>query len=542
MLKNNLNKIILCATAKSLVAGVWHASLLQHSQVFLHDETGLENFANWLANYPEIPIYLIANAVEEDYRLESLPHSTGREKTELIERKLNQYYRGLIFRTAHFIQREKDKRKDDKFLFVALNNDEFLQSWVNIIQQADAPLVGVYLLPMLSQLLCKQSNATQKLSEPHILLCEKLSSGLRQTYLHNGRLRMSRLIPNVPEDPNQLGYFYLVETQKTRLYLMSKRFISRDVTLSLKLTSLNDDMQAIKQSFSQEPGIDCETLHLRAITKQINIHANSIEKIPELLHMQLLANGHPIDNLAPSTLTKSFQLNIVREWIKKMVMAVSIAGLAMCAYFLLNGLEQQSQFESAKQATQMIEQRHQAILNQSPKTQLTAQALKAAVTLHQKIQQLPKSPHRLMRVMSNVMEKNPEIHLERLRWVQTNDFNVSDETDPNNAITHGSPNGSTMPNPPTNNIVQKVNTTQLFEIGFVNAQIMHFNGNYREAMQQVQQFAEALKLAPEVSQVEILQMPINMSSYTDLRGSTANAQQNEFSSAHFKIKIQLNPI
>jgi len=532
MLKNNLNKIILCATAKSLVAGVWHGNQLQQHDVFLHDETGQERFSTWLENYPDIPIYLIANAVEEDYRLENLPHSTGREKNELIERKLNQFYRGLIFRTAHFIQREKDKRKDDKFLFVALNNDEFMQSWINTIQLADAPLVGVYLLPMLSQILCKQTSAPNTLSEPHILLCEKLSSGLRQTYLHNGRLRMSRLIPNVPEDANQLGYFYLVETQKTRLYLMSKRFISREVTLNLKLVSLHDDMQAIKQSFSQEPGIACETINLRAMTKHININPQSIEIMPELLHMQLLANGHQVDNLAPPLLTKTFQLIKLTEWINKSTLALGLCGLVASTYFLMTGFEHQTQAQNALQATQMIQQRHHETSHQVPNTPLNAQALKTAVMLHQNIQQYPTSPKRLMQVVSDALEKSPEINLNRLRWVQTNDLAFKDEDDLKGLAAEA----TTLP------AENSSNNTQLAELGFISAEISPFYGNYREAAQKVQQFSERLKSASDVAEVEILQTPVNMSSYSDLRGSTENLQNVASAPALFKIKLHLKPL
>jgi hypothetical protein len=83
------------------------------------------------------------------------------------------------------------------------------------------------------------------------LLCEKLSSGLRQTYLHNGRLRMSRLVSNVPAVASQLSYFYLVETEKTRLYLISQRFITRDTPINLVFASVEGDTQHISSAISQ---------------------------------------------------------------------------------------------------------------------------------------------------------------------------------------------------------------------------------------------------------------------------------------------------
>ncbi|MDP2231607.1 MAG: hypothetical protein Q8J73_11810, partial [Methylotenera sp.] len=147
MMKSRPNKLVLCATSQSLLAGLWHAGKLQASQAFNNDAAGHEEFAEFLRQYPATPVYLIADAVEEDYRLESVPHTTGAAKNELITRKLNQFYRGLEYRTAHFVNRELDKRKDDKYLFVALNNAEFLHDWVKVIQDVKVQLVGIYLLP-----------------------------------------------------------------------------------------------------------------------------------------------------------------------------------------------------------------------------------------------------------------------------------------------------------------------------------------------------------------------------------------------------------
>lgn len=508
MFKPNLNKIILCATAKRLLAGVWHADKLQQSLIFLHDESGQQAFKQWLMLYPDVPIHLIANAVEEDYRLEHLPHSTGREKRELITRKLNQFYRGLIFRTAHFIRREKDKRKDDLFLFAALNNDDFLESWLKLIQELDGELVGVYLLPMLSQALCHKPFYVQRLVPTHTLLCEKLSSGLRQTYLHNGYLRMSRLIPDVPEDPSQLGYFYLVETQKTRLYLMSKRFISRDVNLNLLLVSLDDNAQEIRQSFRQEPGIECEVLHASEIFRHLNIETQQLTQTPELLHMQLLAMGQRVDNLAPEALTRTFQLGKVGYWTKIASGALAICSVILAAYFLLTGLEYQTSFENAKNATEMVERRYREQFDNGTQTHLSAQAIKSAVLLQEKINQYPKTPLRAIQVLSLGLEKMQKVHLLQLNWMQTN-ATTADQS------------------------------SVLGEELLVSAEIQPFDGDYRGAKEKVQQFVALLKQHDAVMQVEIVSVPGNANAQQDLRGSTSKISSQHPERAIFKIKLQL---
>src|SRR3989344_2066337 len=245
------DKIILCAISNQLTAGLWRLGKLQSHQVFQNNEQGLADFSLFLTNHSNTKLYFLADAVEEDYRLGTLPHTSGGARREVVERKLSQLYRGITYRAAHFINREQDKRKDDRFLFVALNSSDSIQGWIGIIEEQQAPLVGVYLLPMVSQSLVRR----MKLMAPHILLCERLSSGLRQSYLHNGRLRISRLTPVPPVAQSQLGHFYVSETEKTRLYLISQRFIGSDTPLSMVLPSLDESNKSICHDVEQGVGI-----------------------------------------------------------------------------------------------------------------------------------------------------------------------------------------------------------------------------------------------------------------------------------------------
>ena len=53
MIKGSQNKLVLCATAHSLLAGLWHVGKLQGSQVFANDAAGHDAFAEFLQQYAE---------------------------------------------------------------------------------------------------------------------------------------------------------------------------------------------------------------------------------------------------------------------------------------------------------------------------------------------------------------------------------------------------------------------------------------------------------------------------------------------------------
>lgn len=530
MFKRSQHKIILCATANHILAGVWRAGELQGSQAFGNDEAGRAAFAGFLKEFDATPVYLIADAVEEDYKLEHLPHTSGTAKRELIERKLNQYYRGLVYRTAHFIKRDTEKRKDDQYLFVALTKDEFLKSWIAVIEAVKAPLVGVYLLPMLSQVLVRQL----KLMAPHILLCEKLSSGLRQTYLHNGRLRMSRLVSNVPFDEHQLSYFYLSETEKTRLYLISQRFISQDTPIDFVLVGVNNSAHQITQGFSQEQNLEATYIDLSPTAKQLNLPASLLQQTPELLHMHLLAKGNIVDNLAPVTQTKQYQAGKLKQVIYIATTGLAVFGLSLAGLLFKQGLDYKESLQQAQQDTVIQQHRYDEAAKNFPDTPISADDLRVAVELDQVVTSYPKTPRRLMLVVSHALEQSPEVQLDRLRWALSQDLNLADED-------RLLPAAGVQPQA-TEPPVVPIDPNQLTELGFVNAQFANFSGDYRAALNSVNKLVANLKAQPDVQAVEVIQAPVNVSSYVGLQGSTTDEQSTQRQPALFKLKVILKPL
>ena len=82
--------------------------------------------------------------------------------------------------------------------------------------------------------------------------------------------------------------------------------------------------------------------------------------------------------------------------------------------------------------------------------------------------------------------------------------------------------------------------TKLIQIGFVNAEIKSFNGDYRAALSSVNSFANQLRKNPAVQEVMVLQEPVNVSSFANLQGSTTDeTATTERPPAIFKLEIIL---
>jgi hypothetical protein len=521
------SKIVLCATQHTLIAGRWQFGKLVSHQVFQHDAQGIERFGLFLQKYRHIKVYLMVDAVEEDYRLETAPHTSGIARREMVNRKLSQLYRATPYRMAHFINRAPDNRRDDRFIFAALIQPEILQPWVNQLETYQVPLVGIYLLPMVSQYFLRHL----KTSTTHLLLIELLSSGLRQTYFHNGQLSISRLSPFTEEAKKSPAHFYAVESEKTKFYLISKRYISRDATLNVLIPEHVQDSHLFCRDIRQTQGTTCNTIDLLKLAQGMRLAPALLQGAPELLHMHMLARGGVPGNLAPPKLKKYHQLNVWRQAINGMSVIVLLFGLCLAAFFFKFDFDSALQSEQIEIATQHQVRLYQQVASDFPLTPLPPLELQTVAELERVIMINGKLPGRAMQVLGTVLNVTPEIEINRLVWL------LSNERDPQDVGKRGPETLADAVNVSDTGFLPDSNF--LHEVVFLNGEIRNFTGDYRAALESMNRLVERLKRDEAVAQVMILQVPVNVSSHSNLQGSTADELAAQISRAWFKLRLTL---
>ena len=302
------------------------------------------------------------------------------------------------------------------------------------------------------------------------------------------------------------------------------------------LVSIDGATQHISQGISQEQGIECTDVNLSQFAKNLNLSTSLVQQMPELLHMQLLASGHEVDNLAPETLTKQYQFSRLKKSITIATLIIGFIGLCAAGLVLKQGLDYKSALNQAVQDTTIQQHQYDEVAKNFSVTSISAADLKTAVQLDKTLTSYPKSPRRVMLVVSAAMEQSPEIQLDRLRWALTNDINIKDE-DKLISITApvSEPQANARPQPP-------IDPTKLNELGFITAEISGFKGDYRGALNSVHKFVTTLKADARVAAVDVLQEPVNVSSYVNLQGSTTDEQATQTQPALFKLKVILKAL
>src|SRR5689334_8161209 len=111
------DKLLVSISVRQVSVARWRRRGFAQCVVFAYDEQGYDAFKRHLAQYKKLPVLIMVDAVEEDYRVESLPHSIGSDRKEMVNRKLKQHYRNTPYVSARLQGRDSGKRRDDRYLF-----------------------------------------------------------------------------------------------------------------------------------------------------------------------------------------------------------------------------------------------------------------------------------------------------------------------------------------------------------------------------------------------------------------------------------------
>ena len=152
-------------------------SALEIGQTFANDEEGYEAFAIYLRGLRKTLFYVLADVVEEDFHLETIPFVRFGDRRMLLRRRLAQRYRDTSLSLAISLGTEKTQRRDERVLLSSFTNTQLFQPWLNVLRQSELPVAGVYSVALAA------ASLTKRLGHPKspCLLVTLQPAGLRQT-------------------------------------------------------------------------------------------------------------------------------------------------------------------------------------------------------------------------------------------------------------------------------------------------------------------------------------------------------------------------
>jgi hypothetical protein len=522
------SKLLLYLSAERATAAFWRNDKLADVVSFDNDPAGRDGFGGLLVAHSSLPVYLVVDCVEEEFRSETLPHVSGRAHRDMVSRKLKQVFRNAPFSAAWQQGREADKRKDDIFLFAALTVPDLLRPWLATIQAVGNPLAGIYLLPMVTRSLLEKLH----LKEHHLLVVSEGSGGLRQSYFRDGNLKISRLIPlDTPHDTSHTAT-YATEIGKTRLFLNGQRQITRDENLAVILLDCREGVFAkLNEQLNAEPGQTCRIITARQMSAALGVSFDSLYASPDILHLFALGLKAPPVSLAPDELTRGFRLYQTRRAIYMLSLAVLLAAVSwggMNFYRQLAALDEISTTESTIRKNETL---YLEIARQFPSAPTSAENLKNAVDMAQTLQRESRDPERLMAVVSHALDSSADIALAKLNWKHSAAQSSAVQSSSEDESAKSPRAGGSQP-------TSLVAAAEQGEAAYLEGEVAPFFGDYRSAIASIQAFADKLRHDKAVAEVSVMHLPLDIDPASSLSGSTLNGNASS-SNARFTLKVVL---
>ena len=509
-------KLLIAVSMERVTLVHWRARKVLAQLSVSNDAEGLATCRELLARVRNVPVYILVDAVEEDYRSEVLPHVRGADRREMLARKLRQHYRGTPYCAAGREGRTRNGRRDDRYQFAALTNPELLAPWVDVIHELGLPLAGISLLPMTGAALV----ARAKLAAPHVLLVAATSGGLRLTYFRDGQFRLSRLARDDAGSNRDRPHFYVEEIANTRLYLHALHAATLDEPLGiLLLDPLDTDVHAHQAVARENPGLECLRLGSGDLARLLKLKHLNGDAATDVLYLHLLALEPPVHNLAPAATTLIFRRLQLGRYIYRTCLT-AIAGMMLWtghAAWQLRDTE--LSIALAARERSLYEQQYRNIKRSFPAAPASAATLQQAVQVAERLQHGARTPERAMAVVSQALSGAPDIVLNELKWT----VGVKDAA-----------TGSRMP------VEAAAPTAAHNESAIVSGEVRPFTGDYRAAINAIRTLADSLARDPAVREVRIMKLPLNIDPALALSGNTRDNGELA-GTADFTLLLTLRP-
>jgi hypothetical protein len=401
-------KTLLFLSADSFHASIWNGGKLGAPQYFSNDSDGREKFSQFLKRHRN-PAYMLVDVIEEDFRLETVPHLIGPARRDLLARKFEQFYRGSPFRQATLLHRQEEGRRDDEMLFSALTNPQRISPWLDALLANQIPLVGIYSLPNISAPLLKNID-----SDHVLLLTWERDAGLRQTYFNNKRLHFSRLIPI--SGNNEFSESVATETPRTQQYLKSLSLPPPGEVLDVYIICHANDRVALQTHLEANSDLRYTYLDIQELAKRIRSKNDYTSSDATSLLLHLLAASPPSSHYATSEHTHFHLMCRLRRMLFGVSAAITLVSALWSALAIMHGRDYVAETEPIQMQTERTLQQTQLIQRSFANTNVPAADMKTAVVMARKLSQYAPPPEDILRELSLVMDKFDRITLNKLAW------------------------------------------------------------------------------------------------------------------------------
>ena len=546
-----MTKQFLYLTNDKLVALIWRSGAIVERDVFGATELELPAFIEYVDKHRDISTHVVTDLIEEDFRLETVPHLRGNDQDSVMARKLSQLYRASPFRHGIIQGREAQGRRDDKVLYHAVTNPELLKPLLAVLERAGVPLEGIYSSAVLSGRLLGALNAFFK----HTLLVSIVPDfGLRQTYFQNKQIKFSRLTPIIFDVGQPVGELIAAETSRTWQYLDSLRFFASGETLEVSILVHARDREMVTEAIRTYPMIQYRFLDIDEVAAKLKLKPAPVSSHAEELLVHLYAQGRIENHFATPEQRRFGVFKRARFGVFALTAGILAAATVGASFNLYEASKISTEIDRRTELAKPLQAEYRTVVNEISKQTAASETVRdASGFFNQYMRPAPASPGDFVRAFSSIFAQFPNIQLQQLVWAPVGDVNATpiytaSATQTASAFQSSSKAGSAnagvatpaVPIPAAQSAQSSTDADPALSDGklqalIVEAAISPFDGDYRKAKNDINIFIARINQIPGVTASMIVE-PLDVRSNTTITATDA-AQTAIRPDAHFVLKL-----
>jgi hypothetical protein len=369
---------------------------------FAADAAGLEAFGGYLKQHHGRRFLLLADSAQEGFQSETIPHSRGRDRQAIIERKLSQHFHATPLRLACPQGRLKHGRRDERLLLMALTRPQSFEPWCAVLRETGSLLAGIYSLAQIAHHVLPADTPSP------VLLITQTRSGLRQTFYAERQLRFSRLTPLPDGSAPASSDVAALEVGKMYQYLASQQLIDGSQPLAIRVLASPAQQEALRTHCPDSDQLRFAFIDL----PQTGLTAAETEKF----FCQLLDRKPPTGQFASRAECRPYHLWQTRRVLNVASAAIFAGGLVVAAWQGLAIVQTQERIAQHQQQAHRDQQHYAAALQALPKIPLSTDNVRALVERYDQVVRRAPGPAPLLEQLSQSLDAFPAIVIEHLEW------------------------------------------------------------------------------------------------------------------------------
>jgi len=500
---------VLFLSAQKAAVYHWQNGRPGSSYLFDVHEEGRLNFERYLRESPNTTMHILADVFDEEYRRDVIPHVLGPDRAAILDRKKSRLFRDTPYQYTRVQGREAGGRRDDRILLSALTNPVIIEQWTALLDKYKVPLAGIHSLPLFTESLLKEIPQN---SDYMLVVSMQSISGLRQTFFQDREFRVSRLVQMPRYGTLPYAPYLEEEIEKIRRYLSSLRLISLEKPLDIYIFLTGNLLEELRDFYESSNLIRYHFLDINEMAAKAGFPLNlNTPFCDQYFAYQFLKKRQP-NYYATRTNMRYATLRRMRLAMLGASMLLMVSAFIWSGLYFMAGLTLKQNSIAAENKTNFYTTRYDVAHGRLPKTPVDAGDLKVAVEIATTLKRYKSTPVEMMQALSRGLNQFPEIKLDLIDWKTS--------MEPKMSFDNNAPAAANTPAVVDVNADAGRKKYRFYQQARVNAHLEPFDGNFRKAIETINNFAETLKAVPEVQDARVLTLPLDVSSKANLSGNT----------------------